>query len=40
MEALAAWRTKGTVIVVTHDAGMLTGADEILSLRDGQRVEN
>jgi putative ABC transport system ATP-binding protein len=38
MEALAAWRTSGTVIVVTHDAGMLTGADEILSLRDGLQV--
>jgi putative ABC transport system ATP-binding protein len=35
MAALAAWRTRGTVIVVTHDAGMLSGADEILSLRDG-----
>ena len=39
IEALAAWRTKGTVIVVTHDAGMLTGADEILSLRDGRRTD-
>jgi putative ABC transport system ATP-binding protein len=35
IEALAAWRTKGTVIVVTHDAGMLTGADELIHLRDG-----
>ena len=38
MEALAAWRSKGTVIVVTHDAGMLSGADDVLSLRDGRQV--
>lgn len=36
IEALAQWRTQGTVIVVTHDAGMLSGADEIVSLRDGR----
>lgn len=35
MEALAAWRTRGTVIVVTHDAGMLSGADERIYLHDG-----
>ncbi|MBB6050901.1 ABC transporter ATP-binding protein [Armatimonas rosea] len=35
IEALAAWRSKGTVIVVTHDAGMLTGADQLIQLRDG-----
>lgn len=35
IEALAAWRTKGTVIVVTHDAGMVAGADELICLRDG-----
>jgi len=36
IEALAQWRTQGTVIVVTHDAGMLRGADEIVCLRDGR----
>ncbi|WP_395138709.1 ABC transporter ATP-binding protein [Armatimonas sp.] len=35
IEALAAWRTQGTVIVVTHDAGMLSGADERIYLSDG-----
>ena len=30
--------TRGTVIVVTHDPEMLTGADRVLLLRDGQLV--
>ena len=38
IEALATWRTHGTVIVVTHDAGMVSGADEIFALRDGHQV--
>ena len=33
--ALAAWRSKGTVIVVTHDAAMVAGADTLISLSDG-----
>ena len=36
VDALAAWRTRGTVVVVTHDAGMVAGADTILKLRDGR----
>lgn len=36
--ALGAWRGRGTVVIVTHDAGMLDGADEVIRLRDGRRV--
>lgn len=36
VEALAAWRTRGTVVIVTHDAGMVAGADQIVYLRDGR----
>jgi putative ABC transport system ATP-binding protein len=38
VDTLAKWRTRGTVIVVTHDPEMLTGADRILLLRDGLLV--
>lgn len=36
IEALAAWRTRGTVVVVTHDAGMIQSADSVIFLKDGQ----
>ena len=40
VDTLAQWRQRGgTVIVVTHDAEMLTGADQILLLRDGELVD-
>lgn len=35
VDTLAEWRTRGTVVVVTHDPEMLTGADRVLLLRDG-----
>ena len=35
VDTLAQWRTRGTVVVVTHDEEMLRGADRILLLRDG-----
>jgi putative ABC transport system ATP-binding protein len=38
IDALARWRTRGTVVVVTHDPEMLADADEILLLRDGVLV--
>jgi putative ABC transport system ATP-binding protein len=39
VDALAQWRQRGTVVVVTHDPEMLSDADEILHLRDGELVE-
>lgn len=39
IDALGRWRTRGTVVVVTHDAGMVAEADEILHLRDGRLVD-
>jgi putative ABC transport system ATP-binding protein len=39
VDALARWRERGTVVVVTHDAEMLTGADAVLHLRDGELIE-
>lgn len=36
IEALAAWRSRGTVVIVTHDAAMVTEADGIIRLRDGR----
>jgi putative ABC transport system ATP-binding protein len=39
VEALAQWRTSGTVVVVTHDAEMLKSADNIVYLRDGTLVD-
>jgi putative ABC transport system ATP-binding protein len=39
VDALARWRQQGTVVVVTHDPEMLSDADEILHLRDGELVE-
>lgn len=35
VETLARWRERGTVVIVTHDAEMLSEADEVLLLRDG-----
>jgi putative ABC transport system ATP-binding protein len=39
IDALARWRERGTVIVVTHDPEMLTDADAVVHLRDGVLVE-
>jgi putative ABC transport system ATP-binding protein len=36
VDLLSAYRDRGTVVVVTHDPEMLTGADQILLMRDGQ----
>ncbi|MBV9850655.1 MAG: ABC transporter ATP-binding protein [Armatimonadetes bacterium] len=36
VDLLSAYRSRGTVVVVTHDPEMLTGADQILMMRDGQ----
>ena len=35
VDTLAEWRKRGSVVVVTHDPEMLTGADEVIYLRDG-----
>jgi putative ABC transport system ATP-binding protein len=35
IDLLASYRTKGCVIVVTHDPEMLTGADRVIKMRDG-----
>lgn len=35
IELLASYKTKGTVVVVTHDPEMLNDADAILMMRDG-----
>jgi putative ABC transport system ATP-binding protein len=39
IEAMAAWRGRGTVIVVTHDPEMVKDADQLIYLRDGGLVE-
>lgn len=39
IETLARWREKGTVVVVTHDPDMVSGADELIVLRDGALAE-
>ncbi|BDI31439.1 ABC transporter ATP-binding protein [Capsulimonas corticalis] len=36
IDLLSAYRERGTVIVVTHDPEMLTGADTVLMMRDGE----
>ncbi|TMF30790.1 MAG: ATP-binding cassette domain-containing protein [Chloroflexi bacterium] len=38
IELLADYRTRdgGSVVVVTHDPAMLTGADRVLQMRDGR----
>lgn len=36
IDALARWRERGTLVVVTHDPEMVADADEVLHLRDGQ----
>ena len=38
VDLLSAYREQGTVVVVTHDPEMLTGADSILMMRDGQSM--
>lgn len=39
IDAIARWREKGTVVVVTHDPEMIADADEALYLRDGLLAE-
>jgi putative ABC transport system ATP-binding protein len=36
IDLLASYRERGTVVVVTHDPEMLTGADRVLMMRDGR----
>ena len=38
VDLLSAYRAQGTVVVVTHDPEMLTGADAVLMMRDGQSL--
>jgi putative ABC transport system ATP-binding protein len=39
IDAMAKWRTRGTVVVVTHDPIMVESADKVITLRDGKRDE-
>jgi putative ABC transport system ATP-binding protein len=39
VDLLASYRERGTVIIVTHDAEMLAGADRVLIMRDGRKVD-
>jgi putative ABC transport system ATP-binding protein len=39
VDALARWREKGTIVVVTHDPEMVADADTVLYLRDGALAE-
>lgn len=39
VDLLSGYRKRGTVIIVTHDAEMLAGADRVLIMRDGRDVE-
>jgi putative ABC transport system ATP-binding protein len=39
VDALARWRSTGTVVVVTHDPEMLSDADEVIYLRDGELTD-
>ena len=39
IDALARWRTRGTVVVVTHDAEMVSDADALVILSDGRLDE-
>jgi putative ABC transport system ATP-binding protein len=39
VDLLSAYKQRGTVIIVTHDAEMLANADRVLIMRDGQAVE-
>jgi putative ABC transport system ATP-binding protein len=39
VDLLSEYRQQGTVVIVTHDAGMLTKADRVLVMRDGAAVE-
>lgn len=38
VDTLAAYRARGTVVVVTHDPEMLSDADDVVLLRDGALV--
>lgn len=38
VDLLSAYRERGTVVVVTHDPEMLTGADQVLMMRDGKDI--
>ena len=39
IELLSAYKDRGTVIIVTHDAEMLSAAERVLIMRDGKAVE-
>lgn len=39
VDLLSRYRRRGTVIIVTHDAEMLAGADRVLIMRDGRQVD-
>ncbi len=39
VDALAKWRERGTVVIVTHDPEMVSDADEVIFLRDGAIAE-
>jgi putative ABC transport system ATP-binding protein len=39
VDLLSDYKSQGTVVIVTHDAGMLTKADRVLVMRDGATVE-
>lgn len=39
VDLLCRYRERGTVIIVTHDAEMLAGADRVLVMRDGREVD-
>jgi putative ABC transport system ATP-binding protein len=39
VDLLSRYKAQGTVVIVTHDAGMLAGADRVLVMRDGAAVE-
>jgi putative ABC transport system ATP-binding protein len=39
VDLLSAYKERGTVIIVTHDAEMLATADRVLIMRDGKAVE-
>jgi putative ABC transport system ATP-binding protein len=39
VDLLSEYKNEGTVVIVTHDAGMLSKADRVLVMRDGRVVE-
>lgn len=39
VDLLSEYKAHGTVVIVTHDAGMLSKADRVLVMRDGSAIE-